>query len=81
MDESGELFLHADRGATASDVAGCGEQLFHVDKVAALVAGGFGGHLEVYLFICRHNANEESCAVSLEYQGFEYGTAIFTQLL
>lgn len=81
VDESGELFLHAYGGATASDVAGCGEQFFHVDEVAALVAGGFGGHLEIYFFICRNNAYEESCAVSLEYQGLEHGAAIFTQLL
>lgn len=38
VDVGGEGFLHTDGGATASDIAGCGEQLFHVDEVAALVA-------------------------------------------
>ena len=81
VDVGGEGLLHADGGTTSSDIAGCGEELFHVDEVAALVAGGFGGHLEVYFFICRNNAYEESCTVSLEYQGFEHGRAVFSQLL
>ena len=81
MDEGGEGLLHADWRASAADVARQGQQLLHRDEVAALIAGDFGGLLEVHLFVAWDDADEVARFVAFQHQGLEHLVDVLAQLV
>ena len=77
----GEVLLHADGRAAATDVAGEGQELLHGDHLALLVARYLGGELEVDGGIAGDDAHEVAGAVALQDEGLEHLGDVFAQRL
>ncbi len=79
VDVGREGFFHADGGATAADVAGEGEQIFHVYHGDAFVSGGAGGRFEVEFFFRRQAKDDGAGFVTYCDDGFENAIRIEPQ--
>lgn len=78
VDEGGKRLLHPDGRTAASDIAGKREQFFDVKHLAALVAGDFGGHLEIDFEVPGHHADKEAGFVPSQDKSLEDQIDIFT---
>ena len=71
VEPGGQRLLHADGGASTTDVARQGQQFFDVNHFHFLVARHFGGFLEVHLLGAGDDAYEKPCLVATQHQRLE----------
>lgn len=72
VDVDGEGFLESYGRASASYVAGSGQELFHSYHLGTLVARYFGSALEVDLGVSGYNTDKYAGAVASQYECLEY---------
>lgn len=71
MHPCGQGFFHADRGASAADITGEGQQLADVDHLDFFVTGDLGCFLEVHFVRSGDDADKEAGLVASEYECLE----------
>ena len=73
------MFLHADGGTTATDIAGERKEFLHRYQIALLVARYLGCHLQVHFMLAWDDAHEVSRLLAMKHQGLEYLLNVLAQ--